>query len=63
MDEGKTVGAACLDFSKAFDMVPHSILLDKFSSCEMSRFTVRWVKDWLKGRAQRVVVNRATSGW
>ncbi|PKU43369.1 rna-directed dna polymerase from mobile element jockey-like [Limosa lapponica baueri] len=24
---------------------------------------VRWVKNWLKGRAQRVVVNGATSGW
>ena len=22
-----------------------------------------WVKHWLKGRAQRVVVNGATSGW
>ncbi|GAB0177261.1 mitochondrial enolase superfamily member 1 [Grus japonensis] len=29
----------------------------------MSRFTVHWVKNWLKGRAQRVVVNGATSGW
>ena len=24
---------------------------------------VRWVKNWLKGRAQRVAVNGATSGW
>ena len=24
---------------------------------------MRWVKNWLKGRAQRVVVNGATSGW
>ncbi|KAK4818300.1 LOW QUALITY PROTEIN: hypothetical protein QYF61_010762 [Mycteria americana] len=29
----------------------------------MSRLTVRWVKNWLKGRAQRVVVNRVTSAW
>ncbi|GAB0183463.1 mitochondrial enolase superfamily member 1 [Grus japonensis] len=29
----------------------------------MSRFMVHWVKNWLKGRAQRVVVNGATSGW
>ncbi|KAK4811167.1 hypothetical protein QYF61_019798 [Mycteria americana] len=63
VDEGKVVDVAFLDFSKAFDAVPHSILLDKLSSCEMSRYTVRWVKNWLKGRAQRVVVNGATSGW
>ncbi|GAB0203727.1 mitochondrial enolase superfamily member 1 [Grus japonensis] len=29
----------------------------------MSGFTVHWVKNWLNGRAQRVVVNGVTSGW
>ncbi|GAB0204019.1 mitochondrial enolase superfamily member 1 [Grus japonensis] len=29
----------------------------------MSRFTVRWVKNWLNSRAQRVVENGTTSGW
>ncbi|KAK4829030.1 hypothetical protein QYF61_001805 [Mycteria americana] len=52
-DEGKV----------AFDTVPHSILMDKLSNCGMSGFTVRWVKSWLNSRAQRVVVNGATSGW
>ncbi|KAK4810895.1 hypothetical protein QYF61_013303 [Mycteria americana] len=63
VDEGKAVDVVFLDFSKAFDTVPHSILLDKLSSCEMSRFMVHWVKNWLKGRAQRVIANGATSGW
>jgi len=63
VDEGKVVDVVFLDFSKAFDTVPHSILLDTLSNCGMSRFTVHWVKNWLKGRAQRVVVNGATSGW
>ncbi|KAK4828139.1 hypothetical protein QYF61_023937 [Mycteria americana] len=62
VDEGRVVDGVLLDFSKAFDTVPHSILLDKLSNCGMSGFTVRWVKNWLKGRAQRVVVNGATSG-
>ncbi|KAK4827981.1 hypothetical protein QYF61_022683 [Mycteria americana] len=52
-----------MGFSKAFDTVPHSILLDKLSNCGMSRFTVCWVKNWLKDRGQSVVVNGATSGW
>ncbi|GAB0208399.1 mitochondrial enolase superfamily member 1 [Grus japonensis] len=63
VDEGKVVDVVFLDFSKAFDTVPHSILPDKLSNCGMSGFTVCWVKNWLKGRAQRVVVNGATSGW
>ena len=63
MDEGKLVDIAFLHFTKAFDTVPHSILLDNLSNCDMSRFTVRWVKNWLKDRAQRVVVDGATSGW
>ena len=48
-------------FCKAFDSVRHSIL-DK-SSCDTSEFTVHRVKNWLKGRAPRVAVNGATSGW
>ncbi|KAK4827172.1 hypothetical protein QYF61_015134 [Mycteria americana] len=63
VDEGKAVDVVFLDFSKAFDTVPHSILLDKLSNCGMSGFTVCWVKNWLKDRAQRAVVNGATSGW
>ena len=61
VDEGKVVDVVFL--SKAFDTVPHSILLHNLSNCEMSRFMAHCVKSWLKGRAQRVAVNGATSGW
>ena len=63
VDEGKVVDGVFLAFSKAFDSVPHSILLDKLSNCGMSRYTACWVKNCLKGRAQGVVVNEAASGW
>lgn len=62
MDEGK-VGDVVLDFSKAFDTVPHNILLDKLSNCGMSRFTVCSVMYCLKGKTQRVVLNGAVSHW
>jgi len=45
VDGGKAVDVVSLDFSKAFDTVLHSILLDKLSNCRMSGFTVRWVKN------------------
>jgi len=50
MNEGKAVDVVFLNFSKAFDTVPHSTLLDKLSNCEMGRCTLCWVKNWLKTR-------------
>jgi len=61
--EENRVNVVFLDFSKAFDTVPHSILVDKLFSCGMSRFTVNWVKNQLKGKVPKVVVNGATPGW
>ncbi|NXV72851.1 RTJK polymerase, partial [Atlantisia rogersi] len=49
--------------SKAFDIVSHSILLEKLATMGLSRCTLCWVKNWLGGRAQRVVVNGAKSSW
>ncbi|KAK4823951.1 hypothetical protein QYF61_008337 [Mycteria americana] len=63
VDEGKAVDVVYLDFSKAFDTVSHSILLEKLAAHGLDRGTLRWVKNWLDGRAQRVVVNGVYSGW
>ena len=43
--------------------VMHNILLDKLSNCEMNRSILCYVLNWLNGRAQRAVVNGATSSW
>ncbi|KAK4821671.1 hypothetical protein QYF61_027139 [Mycteria americana] len=56
-DEGKAVDVIYLDFSKAFDTVSHSILLKKLAAHGLDRCTLCWVKNWLDGWAQRVVVN------
>jgi len=63
VDQGKTVDVVCLDFSKAFDTVPHSILLEKLAAHGLDGCTLRWIKNWLNGRAQRVVVNGPKSSW
>ncbi|KAK4810586.1 hypothetical protein QYF61_007323 [Mycteria americana] len=57
VEEGKAVDVVYLDFSKAFDTVSHSILLEKLAAHGLDGCTLRWVKNWLDGRAQRVVVN------
>ncbi|GAB0177394.1 mitochondrial enolase superfamily member 1 [Grus japonensis] len=63
MDEGKAVDVIYLDFSKAFDTVSHSILLEKLAAHGFDRGTLRWVKNWLEGQAQRVVMNGVKSSW
>ena len=49
VDEGKAVHVIYLDFSKAFDTVSHSILLEKLEAHALDRCTLRWVKNWLDG--------------
>ncbi|GAB0182372.1 mitochondrial enolase superfamily member 1 [Grus japonensis] len=63
VDEGKAVDVIYLDFSKAFDAVSHSILLEKLVALGLDRCTLHWVKIWLEGRAQRPVVNGIKSSW
>ncbi|KAK4812034.1 hypothetical protein QYF61_026172 [Mycteria americana] len=57
VDEGKAVDVVYLDFSKAFDTVSHSILLEKLAAHGLDGHTLCWVKNWLDGQAQRVMVN------
>ncbi|GAB0207466.1 mitochondrial enolase superfamily member 1 [Grus japonensis] len=63
VDEGKAVDVVYLDFSKAFDTISHSILLEKLAAHGLDGRTLHWVKNCLDGRAQRVVVNGVKSSW
>ena len=63
LDEGKAVDVVYLDFSKAFNTVPYSILLKKLAACGLDRHTLCWEKNCLEGWAQRVVVNRVKFSW
>ena len=63
MDEGKAVDVVYLDFSKVFDTVSHSIILQKLAVRGLDRYTLGWVRNWLEGWAQRVVVNGVKSSW
>ncbi|KAK4828300.1 hypothetical protein QYF61_025312 [Mycteria americana] len=63
VDKGKAVDVVYLDFSKAFDTFSHSILLEKLAAHGLDGCTLHWVKNWLDGQAQRVVVNRVYSSW
>ena len=61
--EINSVDVVYLNFSKAFDTISCSILLEKLVPHSFYGFTLHWVKNWLNGCAQRVVVNGVNSSW
>uniref|UniRef100_A0A8D2LZX1 Reverse transcriptase domain-containing protein n=1 Tax=Varanus komodoensis TaxID=61221 RepID=A0A8D2LZX1_VARKO len=63
LDGGDAVDVVYLDFSKAFDKVPHDILVEKLRSFGIHQSTVRWIRAWLTDRKQKVTISGESSGW
>ncbi|KAK4806779.1 hypothetical protein QYF61_005575 [Mycteria americana] len=53
VDQGKPGDVGFFDFSKAFDTVSHSILLDKMSSIQLDKSIIHWVNNWLTGSGSK----------
>lgn len=62
VDQGRPVDVIFMDFSKAFDTISHSILLDQLFSIQLDKCIIEWVNNCLTGWPLRVMVNGATSG-
>ena len=62
VDEGHAVDVLYLDFRKAFDVVPKERLIAKMNSIGVRGSVLGWVREWLSGRTQRVILNGKESG-
>ena len=56
-DQGYQIDVAILDFSKAFDTVPHRRLLGKLDLYGINGNVHRWISNFLVGRKQSVIVD------
>ena len=61
IDEGNYSIGICLDLSKAFDTINHTILLDKLCRYGIRGVTLNWFKHYLNDRKQFVSYNNTTS--
>ena len=56
-------GAVLMDLSKAFDCLPHILLLDKLNSYGFSDNAMEFMYSYLDKRVQRVKINQVFSDW
>ena len=61
LNRHRQVDMAVLDFSKAFDKVPHQRLLHKLRYYGVTDSALAWIGSFLSGRSQQVVVDGAMS--
>ena len=61
LDSNDEVDVAILDFSKAFDVVPHKRLLRKLRLYGIEGRTLTWISSFLGGRTQSVLVDGVRS--
>ena len=61
MDEGNLIGITFLDFSKAFDLVSHDILIEKLKNYNFDELSIKWFHSYLYNRTQCVKIGTTSS--
>ena len=63
LDKHKSIGLLMMDLSKAFDCIPHNLLIAKLHAYGFTRKSLSLIFSYLKGRHQRVKINADYSSW
>jgi hypothetical protein len=62
-DNKKPTDVIYFDLSKAFDSVPHKLLILKLKTFGINGSLLGWIEDYLKDRKQRVTMDGEHSNW
>jgi len=63
LDRNQIVGAVLMDLSKAFDCIPHDLLIAKLSAYGFDKNTLKFFLSYLKGRKQSVNIKGKLSSF
>ena len=63
LDQHKLARILFVDFSKAFDRVDHTTVINKLVSFGIPASIIKWFASFLSSRQQRVKISKIFSGW
>ena len=63
LDNNFAVGAVLMDFSKAFDCIPHNILIPRLPAYSFEGKTLLYIYSYLENRKQCVKINNINSSF
>ena len=63
LDNSGFGGAIFMDVSKAYDCLPHDLIIKMFEAYGLSKNNLKLLLDYLKGRKQRVKIGSSNSFW
>ena len=63
LDDNKFIAAILMDLSKAFDCLPHNLLLLKLEAYGLSKNSLKLLQSYLENRKQRIKIGSYYSDW
>ena len=63
LDENKFIAAILMDLSKAFDCLPHNLLMLKLEAYGLSENSLKLLNSYLENRRQRIKIGNNYSEW
>ena len=63
LDENKFVAAILMDLSKAFDCLPHKLLINKLDAHGVSESALKLIKNYLSNRKHCVKIGNIMTEW